>query len=225
MQTPFFVSLYRSIGRKDNYVLYSKVAVYNRYISVSLRFDSNKKNQNGGLTMKTKYFEYNRNGRSEKYSEFTEEEYLKAKEDENRWFISFGDSVLECEESQYTDHFSKKDHDEYTQKDKNWKKVIPVSLEQYTYGGNSEQKILKDSTVVPLEERVLEQLSLEHDLEKLRRAMEKLKPYEQKIIYQIFWKRKSQSKLAREYGISQQTMNEKCNRILVKMLKIMKNEK
>lgn len=60
--------------------------------------------------MKTKYFEYNRNGRSEKYSEFTEEEYLKAKEDENRWFISFGDSVLECEESQYTDHFSKKDH-------------------------------------------------------------------------------------------------------------------
>ena len=175
--------------------------------------------------MKTKYFEYNRNGGSEKYSEFTEEEYLKAKEDESRWFISFGDSVLECEESQYTDHFSKKDHDEYTQKDKNWKKVIPVSLEQYTYGGNSEQKILKDSTVVPLEERVLEQLSLEHDLEKLRRAMEKLKPYEQKIIYQIFWKRKSQSKLAREYGISQQTMNEKCNRILVKMLKIMKNEK
>ena len=43
--------------------------------------------------MKTKYFEYNRNGGSEKYSEFTEEEYLKAKEDENRWFISFGDSV------------------------------------------------------------------------------------------------------------------------------------
>ena len=93
--------------------------------------------------MKTKYFEYNRNSGSEKYSEFTEAEYLKAKEDENRWFISFGDSVLECEESQYSDHFSKKDHGEYTQKDRNWKKVIPVSLEQYTYGGNSEQKILK----------------------------------------------------------------------------------
>ena len=73
--------------------------------------------------MKTKYFEYNRNGGSEKYSEFTEEEYLKAKEDENRWFISFGDSVLECEESQYTDHFSKKDHDEYTQKDKTGRKL------------------------------------------------------------------------------------------------------
>ncbi len=75
--------------------------------------------------MKTKYFEYNKNGGSEKYSEFTEAEYLKAKEEENRWFISFGDSVLECDESQYIDHFTKKDHGEYTQKDRNWKKVIP----------------------------------------------------------------------------------------------------
>lgn len=121
--------------------------------------------------MKTKYFEYNRNGGNEKYSEFTEEEYLKAKEEESRWFISFGDSVLECEESQYTDHFSKKDHEEYTQKDKNWKKVIPVSLDQYTYGGNYEQKILKDSTVVPLEKRVLEQLSLEYDTAKLKKVI------------------------------------------------------
>ena len=32
--------------------------------------------------MKTKYFEYNRNSGSEKYSEFTEAEYLKAKEEE-----------------------------------------------------------------------------------------------------------------------------------------------
>ena len=33
--------------------------------------------------MKTKYFEFSRNGGSEKYSEFTEEEYLNAKEEEN----------------------------------------------------------------------------------------------------------------------------------------------
>ena len=46
--------------------------------------------------MKTKYFEYNRNGRSEKYSEFTEEEYLKAKEDENRWFTPTEDSDIIC---------------------------------------------------------------------------------------------------------------------------------
>ena len=38
--------------------------------------------------MKTKYFEFSKNGGSEKYSEFTEAEYLKAKEEENRWFIA-----------------------------------------------------------------------------------------------------------------------------------------
>ncbi len=175
--------------------------------------------------MKTKYFEYNRNGGSEKYSEFTEAEYLKAKEDENRWFISFGDSVLECEKSQYSDHFSKKDHGEYTQKDRNWKKVIPVSLEQYTYGGNYEQKILKDSTVVPLEERILAQLSLEHDLIKLKKVMKKLKPYEREIIYQLFWMNKSQKALGVEYGKSQQNMKKITKRILAKMLKLIENEK
>ena len=175
--------------------------------------------------MKTKYFEYNRNSGSEKYSEFTEAEYLKAKEEENRWFISFGDSVLECEESQYSDHFSKKDHGEYTQKDRNWKKVIPLSLEQYTYGGNYEQKILKDSTVVPLEERILEQIDLEHDLVKLKKVMKKLKPYEREIIYQLFWMNKSQNDLAKKYSVTRQTMHEKVHRILVKALKLFENEK
>ena len=63
--------------------------------------------------MKTKYYEYNRHGDCEKYSEFTESEYLKAREDKNRWFISFGDSVLECEESEYMDYFSEKNHSDY----------------------------------------------------------------------------------------------------------------
>ena len=175
--------------------------------------------------MKTRYFEYNRNGGNEKYSEFTEEEYLKAREDENRWFISFGDSVLECEKSQYTDYFVQKDHEEYTQKDRNWQKIVPVSLEQCTYGGNYEQRILKDSTVVPLEDRVLEQISLEHDLEKLRKVIRKLKPFERKIIYQIFWVNKNQNDLAREYDVTRQTINRKTHRILVKLLNFFKNEK
>ena len=166
--------------------------------------------------MKTKYFEFSKNGGSEKYSEFTEAEYLKAKEEENRWFISFGDSVLECDESQYIDHFTKKDHGEYTQKDRNWKKVIPLSLEQ---------KILKDSTVVPLEERILEQLDLEHDLVKLKKVMKKLKPYEREIIYQLFWMNKSQNDLAKKYSVTRQTMHEKVHRILVKALKLFENEK
>lgn len=174
--------------------------------------------------MKTKYFEYNRHGDGEKYSEFTEAEYLKAKEDENRWFISFGDSVLECEESEYRDYFSEKNHSDYTQRDKYGKKIIPILLEQYTYS-DSACAIVSDSTNVPFEELILEKISTEQYISQLKKVMKKLKPYEREIIYQLFCNKKSQNELARDYGISQQTMNEKTNRILAKMLKIMKNEK
>lgn len=175
--------------------------------------------------MKTKYYEFNRNGGSEKYSEITEREYLKAKKEENRWFISFGSSVLECDKSQYEAYFSAKDHKDYIQKDRNWRKIVPVSLDQYTYNGAYEQSILKDSTAVLFEDIVLEKLSLEHDLAKLKKVINKLKPHERKIIYQLFWLNKSQKTLASEWGKSQQNINKITKRILCKMLKLIENEK
>ena len=110
--------------------------------------------------MKTKYYEYNKQVSGEKYSEFTESEYLKAREDKNRWFISFGDSVLECEESEYRDYFSEKNHSDYTQRDKYGKKIIPILLEQYTYS-DSACAIVSDSTNIPFEELILEKISTE----------------------------------------------------------------
>ena len=186
-------------------------------------FDSKQENQYGGIAVKTKYYEFNRNGGSEKYSEITEKEYLKAKREENRWFISFGSSVLECDKSQYEAHFSAKNHKEYIQKDKNWRKLLPVSLDQYTYNGAYEQSVFKDNTAV--EDIVLERLSLEHDLAKLKKAMKKLKPYEREIIYQLFWLNKNQKALADECGKSQQSISKIAKRILCKMLKLIENEK
>ena len=174
--------------------------------------------------MKTKYYEYNKQIGGEKYSEFTESDYLKAKEDKNRWFISFGDSVLECEENEYKDYFSKKNHYDYTQKDKLGKKVVPILLEQYTYSDTA-QAFFYDSMIVPFDEVILEKISTEKYVLQLKKVMKKLKPYEREIIFQLFWNRKSQNELAINYGISQQTMNEKVNRILVKMPKMIKIEK
>lgn len=174
--------------------------------------------------MKTKYFEYSKEIGGEKYSEFTEAEYLKAREDENRWFISFGNSVLECEKNEYKKYFSEKNHSDYTQRDRLGKKVVPILLEQYTYNDTA-QAIFYDSTIVPFEECILEKLSTEQYVSQLQKAMKKLKPYEQEIIQQIFWDGKSQNELADTYGITQQTMNEKANRILCKLLKLIKIEK
>ena len=174
--------------------------------------------------MKTKYYEYNKQIGGEKYSEFTESEYLKAKEDKNRWFISFGDSVLECEENEYKDYFSKKNHYDYTQKDKLDKKVVPILLEQYTYSDTA-QAFFYDSTIVPFDEVILEKLSTEQYILQLRKVMKKLKPYEREIIYQLFWQNKSQKQLAEEYGKSQQNINKITTRVLAKMLKMFENEK
>ena len=135
--------------------------------------------------MKTKYYEYNKQIGGEKYSEFTEAEYLKAKEDKKRWFISLGDSVLECEKNEYKDYFSKKNHYDYTQKDKLGKKVVPILLEQYTYSDTA-QAFFYDSTIVPFDEDILDKLSTEQYFLQLQKVMKKLKPYERKIIYQLF---------------------------------------
>ena len=87
------------------------MAVHNSQISIKPIFWFKEKNRKVGFfILKTKYYEYNKQIGGEKYSEFTESEYLKVREDKNRWFISFGDSVLECEENEYKDYFSKKNH-------------------------------------------------------------------------------------------------------------------
>lgn len=168
--------------------------------------------------MKTKYYQYTKTG-DEKYSEFTEEEYLVAKTDENRWFISFGNCVLECSKDEYRAYFSEKNHADYTQRDKDGKTVIPLSLEQYAHN-TCESLIFRD-----FEEEILEKILAEETLERLHIALKKLKPSERNIIHKLFWENKNQTQLADEYGITQQTMHEKITRILAKLLKFMKNEK
>ena len=168
--------------------------------------------------MKTKYFEYSKKG-DEKYSEFTEEEYLVAKMDENRWFISFGSCVLECTKAEYKAYYSEKNHADYTQRDKNGKTVIPLSLEQYSHN-TCEGLIFRD-----FEEEVLEKIMAEEMLERLHTALKKLKPCERNIIHKLFWENKNQTQLAEEYGKSQQNMHKIIKRILSKTLKLFENEK
>ncbi len=170
--------------------------------------------------MKTKYYEYNKQG-GEKYSEFTEKEFLVAKEDETRWFISFGNCVLECEEDEYRSYYSEKNHADYIQKDKSGKRVILLYIEDCAC---SEKRHI-DNMVIPIEEAVIEKISAEEMNYKLCTALESLSSYEKDIIKKLFLESKSQTQLAKEYGVKQQTMHEKLNRILLKLLKIIKSEK
>ncbi len=78
--------------------------------------------------MKTRYYEYSKPGSKEKYTQITEAEYLVAKETPNRWFISFGDCVLECEAEEHKDHYNQKNHSDYINRDANGKKPVKLSF-------------------------------------------------------------------------------------------------
>ncbi len=64
--------------------------------------------------MKVKYFEYNSDQNGEKYIEVSEEKFIKdVIITEGRFYISFGNSVLECSESEYKEEAKRKRHDTF----------------------------------------------------------------------------------------------------------------
>ena len=61
--------------------------------------------------MKVRYFEYNSDQNGEKYIEVSEEKFIKdVIITEGRFYISFGNFVLECSESEYKEEAKRKRH-------------------------------------------------------------------------------------------------------------------
>ena len=170
--------------------------------------------------MATRYYEYSKPGSREKYTEITEAEYLIAKESPDRWFISFGNCVLECEADQHKKHYNEKNHSDYVNKDENGKKPVTLSFEQYRLEtGLDVTEVLEDTTV-----NVEEECCEKYQYELLYAALAQLDEDERKIIVELFWNEKTQTALAKINGISKQTLNEKHKRILAKMLKMMEGK-
>ena len=64
--------------------------------------------------MKIKYFEYNNDPNGEKYIEVSEEKFIKdVIITEGRFYISFGNFVLKCSESEYKEEAKRKRHTRY----------------------------------------------------------------------------------------------------------------
>jgi len=75
-----------------------------------------------------KYFIYNNTPICGKYTEVSEKEFKDTVMDvEGRYYISFGNSVLECSESEYKDYASRRNRHKYL--DKEAKKVVVISIE------------------------------------------------------------------------------------------------
>ena len=172
-----------------------------------------------------KYFKYSQKPETGKYTEITENDYLRAKAAGQHFFICLNGNFFECSQEEYHDYFVKMNHAYNAQRDKNGRRIKPKSYDELDEAGCLESMMIPDTTVPTTEQLVEERLYSEWEIKALHAALEKLKPHERKLIHEIYWDNISQNALAKKYGISQQTMNEKVNRILSKLLKMINSKK
>ena len=59
------------------------------------------------------YFEYNHEGKRPLRIPMTEEAFLKAKDEPDRWFINFGSCVLEVTKPEYDKYYKEKERSRY----------------------------------------------------------------------------------------------------------------
>ena len=165
------------------------------------------------------YFEFNRRGGKEKYIRMTEEAFKAALQQENRYFIRYGeDYILESTEQDFRKFCREKNHSEYVQKNADSRKVIPLSLDtdeiEYYDITSYEKSVFYDGDNSAIDEQVLSAIDTAEKNKLLHQAIELLSPEEKYIITEIFFKNRTQSEIAKEAGIARATVNEKYHKIL-----------
>ena len=170
-----------------------------------------------------RYFEYNRNADKPKYVPMTEGEYLRAKQDPNRWFISFGTCVLECEQEEYAEHYRKLEHYRYTLRDADRKLASVISLDALSTEALYEMSVFSVHTEMSVEEQIIAKENRRLLKTALQDSLQKLTPEECYLIHELKVNRKKQAEVAKELGISQQAVSKRY-RAAVKKLKEMLGE-
>ena len=165
--------------------------------------------------MKVRYFEYSNVTDGEKYIEVSEEKFIKdVMITEGRFYISFGNFVLECSERQYRDYAVERNRHKYLFQDSNKKTVNLISLEDVS------EKLLADES---WEDNIIESIAFDAEKEKLQKALSELNEHELFLIHEYFYNNRRQSEIADLIGESQQTISYQIRACLVKLYKLMKN--
>ncbi len=171
--------------------------------------------------MKTRYYEYSKPGSREKYTEITEAEYLIAKESPDRWFISFGNCVLECEAHQHKKHYNEKNHSDYVNKDENGKKPVTLSFDEYKLEtGMDITEVIEDTTVNVEDESIKK-----YQYEILYAALAQLDEDEKEIVKSLYWDMLSQREAGERSSETQQSISKKNHGILEKLTNLMSFQK
>lgn len=115
----------------------------------------------------------------------------------------------------YKAYYKQKEHETYLDK---LSKRYNLSMEE------CEEKGIQFEYILHLTEESLEDLIIKKDmLVKLGIAMVKLTEQERLLIYELFFKGKSERQLSKETGIPQKTINDRKHSILMKLKKLIEN--
>lgn len=95
-------------------------------------------------------------------------------------------------------------------------KVLYSNLDTRTLNG---EETIPDMNAESVEDIVVKKLMVE----KLRQCLELLDDKERELIFELFFNGKSERELSAEIGVPQKTINDRKNRIIAKLKKLMEN--
>ena len=127
----------------------------------------------------------------------------------DKLFIPLHGMIMEVDETAYRDFYKAKDRDEYL----TWRtKYKDISYSQFDDDECCGEDMLADNS-----EDIAEVLAWQQILDKLRLIVSMLPEDEKELITAHFYKGKSQTALAKEYGVNQSNISRKISKILAKI--------
>lgn len=157
--------------------------------------------------MKVKYFEYNDDQNGEKYIEVSKEKFIKdVIITEGRFYISFGNSVLECSESEYKEEAKRKRHTRYISSLSDG--VYPTFEE---FDENNSSATFDEDRLECIEDKIMFQNILSY--------LMTFSPEEQKVFKMVVLEGKAETEAALMIGKTQQSVSYKIKTMLCRIAK------
>ncbi len=151
------------------------------------------------------------------YLEITYDEFCRTQDTifKDAFFISSNGVLMEVSQEFYKEYYYDKNHSKYLDRLESEHTISFHNLDDDEFCG--------EDILVDYSEDVVEQVTTKLMIEKLRQVLPLLSEEEQLLIHKHYFEDIPETKLAIEYGITQQGMSKRISKIREKLKKLMEN--
>ena len=151
------------------------------------------------------------------YIEISYEELCRREENDpsykDKFFIPLHGMIMEVDETAYRDFYKAKDRDEYL----TWR----TRHKDISYSQFDDDECSGEDLLVDLNAEITDAVIWKITVDKLRLIISMLPEDEKELIMAHFYKGKSQTALAEEYGVNQSSISRRISKILAKIKKLL----